>query len=193
MRTSSTALAIAFLWTISLLSLLIALAGSKLFETISIVTSILAGIGMFALVWQLSGPASEERQVWKLGIGLLGSAVYAIINLLILVGFRSYDELEPWMVSGLAIYGVWLVLDSAFPVVGGYRVSRGLEMAIGIGFLLAFMSMLSLGTIGQISQGAGAANLGMLIAQGIGGGIAYFGFPVWLFVLARRARLASFS
>ena len=187
MRKSSIALAVAVFWTISLLSLFIALSGSQLFGTISAVASIFAGIGMSALVWKLDGPASEDPQIWKLGIGVVGGAVYAIINVLILTGSRGSDELEPWMISGLATYGIWMILDSEFPAVGAQRVSRGLEMAIGLGFLLLFVSVLSLGTIGVATQAARETSPLMLIAQGVGGVIAYFGFPVWRFLSARRA------
>lgn len=191
MRTSSIALAVAVLWIVALLSLFIALSGSEQFAIITLSTSILVGIGMFVLAWNVSSPPGEGRRIVKLFIGLVGSTVYAAVNALILVGFRDSDELEAWMIAGLAVYGLWMILDSATPGVGTGGASRRLEAAVGIGFVLLFVSVLFLGTVGATPQAGQPVDMLMIIVQGVGGIAAYFGFPVWLYLLARRTREAK--
>jgi hypothetical protein len=190
MLTSSIALAVAVLWIVSLLTLFIALAGSDLFTTVSLLSSILAGIGMLALVWLIDGSSSDARRTLKLGIGSVGSVTYIAFSALTLVGFRNSDELEPWMIGGLAIYGVWMLLDSAFPSISSERALRRLKAAVGIGFVLLFVSVIFLGAVGTAPQAGRPADTLMFVLQGVGGLVAYLGFPAWLLLVARQARSA---
>lgn len=188
MKTSTIALAVAGLWIVSLLTLFIEFSGSQLFGAISLGTSILAGIGMLALTWIFSGPPSEEQQTITMVVGMVGGIVYVAASVLILVGFRGFTELAPWVMGGLAIYGVWMILASAFPTEDTTALVRGLGIAVGVGFILLFISVLAIGTIDPTSQASSDSNPVMVIAQFVGGGIAYLGFPVWLFVLTRHLR-----
>ena len=188
-NTSTIALAVAGLWIISLLTLLIDFSGAQLFfRAISLGTSILAGIGMLALVWIFSGPPSEEQQTIPMVVGIVGGIVYVAASVLILIEFRIFPELAPWVMGGLAIYGVWMILVSAFPTEDTTALARGLGFAVGVGFILLFISVLAIGTMDPTSPAPSDSNPVMVIVQFVGGGIAYLGFPVWLFLLTRHLR-----
>lgn len=188
MRISPIALGIAAVWIISIVSLFIALSGFQLFETVTVVTSILAGIGMGALARSLNRNTSGAMQIGKMAVGLVGSVVYTLVNVLILVDMWDSDELEQWMIGGLAIFGIWMILDSVYPAINTQKALRTLEMGIGIGFLLLFLGVLTLGTIGTIPPADEPMSRVMLVVQSVGGVVAYFGFPVWLFFLSQQMR-----
>lgn len=188
MGISNIALGVAGLWIISLLTLFVAFSGSQLFDYISTGTSILAGIGMLVLVWNLSGPLGGEQQTIKMVVGLAGGVVYVAASALVLVQIRSFEQLSSWVMGGLAIYGVWMILTGASPIGDSTALVRGLGIVVGVGFLLLFISVLSIGPMDPMSEAASDANPVMVIAQFIGGGAAYLVFPVWLFLLARLLR-----
>lgn len=185
MKTSTIVISVAVLWIVSLVTLFVGFGGSELFDTVSGVTSILAGIGMFALVWNLNGPPSAEQNTLKLTFGILGAVVYTMASVLVLVDFRSFDELSVWIMGGTGIYGIWMILASN---AGATALMRGLGIAVGFGFVLLAISVASIGTLDPTSQIASDTNQAMVLAQFVGGSIAYFGFPFWLVLLARTVR-----
>lgn len=184
-----TGFVIAGLWVVSLITLAVEFTGSRLFGYISTVSSLAAGIGMLVLAVSVSraafAPESATR-TFGLILGLAGSAAFSVSTLLVLIGFRSFMELVGWIMAGAAVFGLWLIwlnIDApeAFQLTAALR---WFGVAVGIGFILLFISILAIGPLDP-TQGGITTGL-MAILQTVGGGLAYIGFPAWLFLFARR-------
>jgi hypothetical protein len=89
--------------------------------------------------------------------------------------------------GGLGVFGFWLLwltiqMPEALDLTSGLR---WLGLAIGVGFVLFSVSVLSIGAIDPTATEESPTGF-MTILQYVGGSLAYIGWPIWLILIGRR-------
>lgn len=188
---SVAAFAIAVMWVLALALLPIEFSGSSAIGVVTNLLAVFTGITMLIFAVNIDRAATAPSPTLRAGAlvaGILGSLLYAGGSAVLILSDRGFDEMAPWTLgAGLGLFGLWMIwltlqAPEAIDLVSGLR---WLGLAVGIGFVLFSLSVISIGPIDPTASDAPSMSL-MLILQYAGGLLAYLGWPVWLVLIGRR-------